>query len=123
MEFICSKTEVREILEYHQLKCSDSVGYSKISDFLDTMPDSFLYNDFCGKLEEIIRHGNGKLIDMGDQFKRGLIERMRRYKLGGDLKDLNAKLPKMTRGKRLRKERKEKYSQIIIKNNDGLISE
>lgn len=93
--FICKKEEVKEILEYHQLKCADNLdlGYNKITAFLDTMSDEFGYNDFCSKLEEIIRPGgHGKLIDVGDRFKNGFLLRMRRYKVGADWKDLNKSL-------------------------------
>lgn len=116
-DFICKKEQVREILDYHELKCSYPTSYHKFSDFLDTLPDMFPYNDFCGKLSSFV---NCKL-DRGayeeSRFKNGLIERMRRYKVDGDWKDLNSKLPKMTKAKRLRKERKEKVINII-KNNE-----
>lgn len=90
--FICKKEEVREILEYHQLKCADNqdLGYNKIVAFLESMPTEFEYNDFCSKLEEAIRpNGYSKLIDVGDRFKNGFLLRMRRYKVGADWKDLN----------------------------------
>jgi hypothetical protein len=78
-EFICKKETVREVLEYHQLTCQCGKGYPKISNFLDTMPDYFPYNDFCGKLEEVIRVGRvSKFEDVGDRFKNGLLERMTR---------------------------------------------
>jgi hypothetical protein len=37
---------------------------------------------------------------------------MRRYKLDADWKDLNSKLPKMNRAKRIRLERKAKVEKI-----------
>jgi hypothetical protein len=111
-EFICDKNKVREILDYHELKCSNPEAYNKTSEFLDTLPVKFPYNDFCGKLNDFMSNKmDGRAYDLA-RFKNGLIERMRRYKVDGDWKDLNSKLPKMTRAKRLRKERKEKVEKI-----------
>lgn len=53
-EFICTKTKVREILDYHELKCSEPEAYTKVSEFLDSLPDTFPYNDFCGKLNDFM---------------------------------------------------------------------
>lgn len=116
-EFICDKTKVREILDYHELKCSNPEAYTKVSEFLDTLPDKFPYNDFCGKLNDFMSNKMDRHAYDLSRFKNGLIERMRRYKLDADWRDLNSKLPKMTRAKRLRKERKEKVEKIN-KNNE-----
>ena len=111
-EFICDKTKVREILDFHELKCSNPEAYRKISDFLDTLPDFFPYNSFCGKLGDFIRTKMDSYGYEEARFKNALIERMRRYKLNADWKDLNSKLPKMTRAKRLRIERRAKVEKI-----------
>jgi hypothetical protein len=116
-EFICNKEKVREILDYHELKCSNPEAYRKISDFLNTLPDYFTYSSFCGKLGDFTRCKMDLNGYEEARFKNALIERMRRYKLDGDWKDLNSKLPKMTRAKRTRLERKAKVEKIN-KNND-----
>jgi hypothetical protein len=111
-EFICDKTKVREILDFHELKCSNQEAYRKISGFLDTLPDTFTYNSFCGKLGDFIRVKMDSDGYEEARFKNALIERMRRYKLDVDWKDLNSKLPKMTRAKRTRIERRKKVEKI-----------
>lgn len=111
-EFICNKEKVREILDYHELKCSYPSSYAKFSEFLDTLPDMFPYNDFCGKLNDFVSCKLDRGAYEESRFKNALLERMRRYKLGGDWKDLNSKLPKMTRAKRTRIERKAKVEKI-----------
>lgn len=117
-EFICDKTKVREILDYHQLKCSNLEAYTKFSEYLDTLPDNFTYNDFCGKLNDFMSNKMDRHAYDLSRFKNGLIERMRRYKLDVDWKDLNSKLPKMTRAKRTRLERKAKVEKINQNNSD-----
>ena len=116
-DFICKKETVKDILDYHELKCSNKGAYDKISNFLGTLPDYFPYNDFCGKLGDFVRTKMDRQGWDEDRFRNGLLERMRRYKVDADWKDLNAKIPKSNRAKRLRKLRKEKVSNII-KNND-----
>lgn len=115
-DFICKRDKVREIIEFHQQTCPCDRGYPKILEYLETMPDEFEYNEFCSKLDDVI--DNRKLIDMGDRFKNGFLLRMRRYKVDVNWKDLNAKMPKMSKAKRLRIKRHEKILKIN-KQNDG----
>ena len=118
VDFICNKEKVREILDYHELKCSNPSAYDKFCNLLDTLPDTFPYNDFCGQLNHVVRCKMDSYGYDENRFKYGLLERMRRYKVDADWKDLNSKLPKMTRAKRTRAERKAKVDKIN-KNQDN----
>jgi len=116
-DFICNKDKVREILEFHQLTCPCDMGYPKILKYLESMPDTFAYNEFCSKLDQVI--DNKKLIDMGDRFKNGFLLRMRRYKIDIDWKDLQSPMPKMSRAKRIRMKRQAKIININKQNDEN----
>ncbi len=116
-KFICDKIIVREILDFHEQYYSMPEAYDQFSKFLNSLPDHFLYNDFCGKLDNFMSNKmDGRAYELS-RFKNGLIQRMRRYKMDGDWTDLNSKIPKITKAKRIRKERKEKVGEINKKNN------
>ena len=53
MEFICNKIKVKEILDYHQLKCTCDKAYAQILDYLDNMPDYFEYNFFMKNTSDL----------------------------------------------------------------------
>jgi hypothetical protein len=124
-EFICNKEKIREILDYHQLKCPCTDAYNRISDHLNSISDLFEYNLFMKDISDMFPKGLNEWAIRVDtpegwnnlRFYHAFQQRMIRYKLDADWKDLNSKLPKMTRAKRTRLERKAKVEKIN-KNNE-----